>query len=132
VILRRFRPNGTIDETFGENGSTVVVDGWNVYGPLWMDVTPDGRPMVMFDRSNAQTGASTWFVLRFTADGRADKTFGRLLGFGGLSGVNVTPFVGSDIRRDDYFSVLGQSLAGHPLLRLRESSSSSDRAPAVA
>ncbi|MGE1174986.1 hypothetical protein [Pseudomonas sp. BW7P1] len=70
VVLARFNPDGSSDETFG-------IDGQMMYGPehglhdlIQVIAQPDGKLVCA-----GKTGYSQAFVMRFTADGLTDATF---------------------------------------------------------
>jgi uncharacterized delta-60 repeat protein len=66
LVLSRFLPDGTLDATFGTNGSETVRLGWPPFETA-VAVQPDGRIV---------TANFNFIVRRYAADGTIDPTFG--------------------------------------------------------
>lgn len=75
TVLMRFKTNGTIDSTFGTNGS--VIDASNgAYGYLMrMKVQPDNK-IVGFNFGVFNSSTLPFTVVRFNEDGTPDNSFG--------------------------------------------------------
>ena len=91
VAVARYRTDGSVDRTFGANGSTTVGSGGLEEADA-IALQPDGRIVV------TGGGANVFALLRFGADGALDSTFGddgisrKALGvFSGASAVAVEP-----------------------------------------
>lgn len=92
--LFRFNGNGTPDTTFASNGRRAFQVPGLVYStPSHFVVAPDGKIVVAGSGIVSDTGPDSVFVLRFTADGAPDPTFGS----GGVeSGITGTPLAEPD------------------------------------
>ena len=91
VAVARYRADGSVDRTFGANGSTTVGSG-GLDEAEAIALQPDGRIVV------TGLGANAFAVMRLGADGGLDSTFGddgisrKALGvFSGASAVAVQP-----------------------------------------
>lgn len=67
--LRRYGPDGTFDQAFGDSGVVTVVKGVTGTAP-GLTVDADGRPVVVWGGSKAIT------VARYAANGAVDGSFG--------------------------------------------------------
>lgn len=72
VVVTRLNPDGSIDSSFGTNGRTVT-DIMFADSAQAMHVLADGRFVV---GANTGVGASKAVLLRYSADGAPDNTFG--------------------------------------------------------
>lgn len=74
VAVARFEASGVLDTTFGNGGSTIIVNGVSHSGAHAIAVQSDGRIVIAGDYVN---GASRDLVaLRLNADGTLDTSFG--------------------------------------------------------
>lgn len=73
VVFVRFDQDGSVDESFGHAG---VVEGPQStdYLNSWAAL-PDGHVVALSGR-NDPSGASSWWLHRFTAEGEVDRAFG--------------------------------------------------------
>ncbi len=73
----RYMPNGSIDSSFGKNG-TALTDLGNDENVTAIDLQTDGKILitgVTVDGSNGKS-SRTYFVIRYNTDGSLDKKFG--------------------------------------------------------
>lgn len=105
IAVRRYRSDGTLDATFGNNG-TAILDGANgsmqAVNPEAIEVTPEGRIFIAATGRNPSPSFITErpIIFALTPNGAADSTFsvqGRFpesatfpLGNGNGSGANPT------------------------------------------
>ncbi len=77
MVLARFKPDGSLDATFGTAGTGIVVAPLNTgaYG-TGLSLTADGHILVTGDAYNAGQTAYPLTVWRFTPDGTPDTAFG--------------------------------------------------------
>ncbi len=74
LALARYRPDGTLDDTFGTSG--IVFVEMNRHGDARaVAVQADGK-VVVAGSGNSQVRMFNFAVLRFNADGELDSTFG--------------------------------------------------------
>ncbi len=75
IVLRRFLVNGTIDSTFGENGSIETTLGGLQQSVNDLILQDDGKILItgIFSESGSR---SDIFVARFMSDGSVDSSFG--------------------------------------------------------
>jgi uncharacterized delta-60 repeat protein len=114
VGITRLNANGTVDTTFGTDGTTsipVTLAGRaTAVGPAAALVQPDGKILVAGNASvqtGRRTGISDGVVARLNANGRLDTTFGT----GGLTLITASPFpvgLGLDAA-GDVFALPGQA-----------------------
>jgi uncharacterized delta-60 repeat protein len=81
IVLMRYKPDGTLDSSFGMNGVVEASPGpWNSTSvPADMVLQPDGKIVVagyVFNPDNPPLGDDDFFLLRYHADGTADSSFG--------------------------------------------------------
>ncbi|MCA9011075.1 MAG: hypothetical protein KDB01_15100 [Planctomycetaceae bacterium] len=121
--LARFDANGSLDTGFGSSG--VVTTSVGSAGDLLasMVVQPDGMILVAgtsHEASGAETGAQRAALLRYTAAGVLDNTFG----LGGILSVSSATFAGTPFF--DNFDVFGLVLQsdGQMLLGFRDTTGS--------
>jgi uncharacterized delta-60 repeat protein len=104
VLLARYNPNGSLDPTFGHGGTATTV--LSTGGVLGMALQPDGKIVVAGGGTFGNATNSSGLVLRYTANGTLDATFGNggmvttAIPFGvspstGYSGVAVYPNAGT-------------------------------------
>lgn len=74
----RLLPDGSYDPSFGTGGKTLVdITGNNVADECWgMTLTPDGKIVMVGDAYESASGAFVAAIVRLTADGAPDVTFG--------------------------------------------------------
>ncbi|GAA2146878.1 hypothetical protein GCM10009844_23520 [Nocardioides koreensis] len=71
----RYRPDGTLDPGFGDAGVVVTTAGfWGT--PNAVRLQPDGRLLVVGSSEPDAHGYLGFAVMRYTADGTLDETFG--------------------------------------------------------
>ncbi len=114
VGITRLNANGTVDTTFGTDGTTSIpvslAGRATSVGPTAALVQPDGKILVTGNASvqtGRRTGISDGVVARLNANGRLDTTFGT----GGLTLITANPFptgLGLDAA-GDVFALPGQS-----------------------
>jgi uncharacterized delta-60 repeat protein len=75
VAFVRFNENGSVDESFGRAGVIEELDLSDSFFQSWAAL-PDGRIVALASR-NEGSGASTWWLHRFKADGTLDRGFGQ-------------------------------------------------------
>jgi uncharacterized delta-60 repeat protein len=99
--LRRFRPDGTLDSSFGIDG---VTDLWANAAYNRLLVLPDGKLLVAGAAYDSGAGRPVAQILRFTANGLVDGSFGG-------SGGTPPPFVVDQmvLGPDGNFFVSGQA-----------------------
>ena len=87
VALIRLNTNGTLDTTFGNNGSVVTEVGAYCDVAVALALQLDGKILLA---GGSQSGNYQWFVQRYNSDGSPDPTYGdnsvRFVNFG--SGTN--------------------------------------------
>lgn len=71
IALTRLRPDGTLDPSFSNDGRRVVDPTAGDDRALDFSSTVDGRVVVL-----GKAGIRGYYLIRFTADGRLDQTFG--------------------------------------------------------
>lgn len=98
VGMRRYHDNGTLDSTFGINGTVTRGPGIQHVGRR-MALQPDGRIVIAGSVQFVTNGLFQVLAFRFKTDGAPDSTFG---GFGRIAS-DVSPF-------NDF----GQSVALYP------------------
>ncbi len=70
--IARLNSNGSLDPTFGTGGIvTTPLDSG--FAPVYSYLQPDGKILFL---NQTLSGATTWGILRFNANGTADPTFG--------------------------------------------------------
>ena len=91
-IIARFNANGTIDNSFGNNGYTITAIGSAGDSPLAMALQSDGKILVAGQTFN---GSNLDFALvRYNENGSIDTTFGN-------NGITVSDFFGDIDRSAD-------------------------------
>ena len=133
VFLLRFRPDGSLDPSFGDNGE--VLSRSTLGGRLGpskveaMALTGDGRIVVAGSTELTEKTRSAMFAARYLHDGRADSSFGEdgqsaiavsKRGRAYTEGLAVLPneevvLAGSDNTRPDTFSSCVQPVIAHLL-----------------
>lgn len=74
ALLARFNADGSLDNSFGNNGTLVTTVSVNYLGASAVSIAPDGKIVIGGYCSN---GANNDFVVaRFTSSGALDSTFG--------------------------------------------------------
>ena len=79
AALSRYRPDGTLDTTFGDGGTARVTPSAGSTWSAGTMVTAQGDDLIVGGRTrdSATLGAPTDYAIwRFTADGRLDRSFG--------------------------------------------------------
>ncbi len=77
MILTRFMSGGTLDTSFGANGTGIVTDALNHYAyATGLSLTADGHILVTGEASGVSTTPVQLTVWRFNLDGTADTGFG--------------------------------------------------------
>lgn len=75
IILIRYRPNGTLDTTFGKKG--LVFTTFNTFDQtLALAIQSDEKIIITGSVANNNDGFSNFFLARFGQDGTLDTTFG--------------------------------------------------------
>jgi len=74
VALARYNSDGTIDNTFGEQGKTLAMFSTNDFGNSLM-VQPDGKLLVAGTYNYAGLGSSSFLLARFNSNGTLDNSF---------------------------------------------------------
>ncbi len=74
VILRRFNPDGSVDETFGGGDGTTVASLGDRNSAYASELALQGDKIVLV--GGREPFAPDAFVMRFNPDGSADETFG--------------------------------------------------------
>ena len=113
LFVARFTPEGSLDPSFGAGGIFRRNPTGGADEAAAMEVLPDGRILLAGQRSGGEgpPGSSDTWILRLTADGRLDQSFG-----GG--GESVAAIPGSDsaegmaLQPDGRAVVVGRILAG--------------------
>jgi len=94
ILLARFNTDGTPDTTFGTAGVVNIVTGGASADEMKaLAVQPDGKIVVVGHSSKPPSPFDDFLVMRFTADGNLDATFGTFLP-SGTPGKVVTDFDG--------------------------------------
>lgn len=101
--LVRYWPNGKVDSSFGVNGRAIAgFTGYSFAYLMGLKLQQDGKIVAV-----GNTGSNTFLLMRFTADGVVDSTFG-------TNGRVVTAFTGKtasgnalDIQANGYIVVAG-------------------------
>ena len=75
VVVQRYRPNGTLDPSFGDGGTVLTGFGRRFQSANAVEIAPGGRIVVAGYTSNGSTSRSA--VSRYLTDGRLDRSFGR-------------------------------------------------------
>jgi uncharacterized delta-60 repeat protein len=76
ITVVRYNPNGTIDSTFGTDGMAVVDAGTPCDSGIEIVVQPDGRIVVASGTKATDNSGNGYTMIRLTADGALDPTFG--------------------------------------------------------
>jgi uncharacterized delta-60 repeat protein len=79
-ILIRFKSNGDIDKTFGNNGYTIT-DFGGFESARYAAQQSNGKIIIVGSSYNSGTGESKTILARYTINGKLDSTFG-------LNGIN--------------------------------------------
>ncbi|MFW5877382.1 MAG: hypothetical protein ACOCXM_11645 [Myxococcota bacterium] len=74
--LERFLPDGTLDETFDEDGAVQSTLGSEFASVLGLEVRDDGRIVTVGDRSDGVFDPPSVALARFMPDGALDTSFG--------------------------------------------------------
>jgi uncharacterized delta-60 repeat protein len=74
MLVQRYRPNGTLDPSFGNAGTTLFGFGHALQGADAVAIGPNGRIVVAGFTSNGVTSRSA--LARLLVDGRLDPSFG--------------------------------------------------------
>jgi uncharacterized delta-60 repeat protein len=75
AVLVRYLPNGALDPAFGTAGQVTVTLGTFETAPLTMSIQGDGKILAVVAVANTN-GPGPVYLLRFTASGQPDSTFG--------------------------------------------------------
>jgi uncharacterized delta-60 repeat protein len=98
ITLMRFDPQGVLDSSFG-SGGIVIEDLFDnpadSEGMRSIAIQPDGKIVVggghLYEDTSDGTTQEEGFLIRYTADGVRDATFGNLGGTPGFEGVVLGP-----------------------------------------
>jgi len=82
-ILMRYNSNGSLDESFGDEGKAITVFGAGTV-PSAIDVEPDGR-IIAAGNYGGGVGYSKFLLALYTTEGQLDESFGN-------KGVTTTDF----------------------------------------
>ncbi len=110
-FLVRHNADGTVDNSFGTNGSVVVtsISGYDIPFSDFV-ILPDGKFLVTGNRYIQSSGLSSLLIYRYTANGTPDAAFG-------TNGVITTPVGSYDLRivlqPDGKFVVAGAKYIGN-------------------
>ncbi len=76
VLAVRLNTDGSIDSTFGTNGSTLIAldTGFDISRQIQQ--LPDGKVLIVGNYRNLSTGKFDLFLIRLEADGQPDATLG--------------------------------------------------------
>lgn len=110
VFVRRYNLAGIPDPNFGENGTLKVdIPGSQFSFAYDIRVLPDNKILISGFRVDLQTQIQKAFVLRLTANGSLDSTFGE----GGVIILNVGPYAdfanAIDVDPDGNYIIAGHS-----------------------
>ncbi len=110
VFVRRFNLAGIPDPNFGENGTLKVDIPGSLFSFAYdIKVLPDNKILVSGFRLDLETSMQKAFLVRLTANGSLDSTFGN----GGVLILNVGPFAdyanAIDIAPDGNYIIAGHS-----------------------
>ena len=94
VAMARLHPSGRLDRSFGRRGR-VIFGGGRLYSPRAMTQLPDGRVLLLVGRYSPGYEALRLAVVRVSADGRWDRSYGT----GGVAEIEVGRARGDDGRR---------------------------------
>lgn len=72
-VLTRFKPNGTLDSTFGVNGISIIDFNGNNDEATKMVLQPDGKIVMVGSTSNQVSGSIG--LIRYLSNGLPDSTF---------------------------------------------------------
>ncbi len=78
IVLVRYNPDGTRDNSFGSNGIVITNMGTDDYYGTGVKITRDGKITVSAFSQETFTNRSNFVVARFLADGNPDNSFGNL------------------------------------------------------
>ncbi|MEI9953760.1 MAG: hypothetical protein WDO74_33470 [Pseudomonadota bacterium] len=103
--ILRYQPNGTLDESFGSKGKTIVSFGDDADTAYALALQSDGKIVIGGDsnRASGQTGLD-FALLRLDANGKPDSSFGDA----GLVTTSVATLGG----RDSIYALAVQEIAG--------------------
>ncbi len=91
MVLARFKPNGTLDTSFGSKNTGIVLSSLNTFASgSGLSLTADGHILVTGNAGDTQQELTVW---RFTADGQVDSGFN---GSGHVQIATVKDFLGFD------------------------------------
>ena len=76
ITVVRYNSNGTLDTTFGTGGRTVVDTGTNYDNGIEIVVQSDGKIVVASGTKAADSSGNVFTMIRLTADGALDTSFG--------------------------------------------------------
>ncbi len=87
--LARYNPDGTLDTTFGPDGTGKVLTDFNGTGDhaRGLALQSDGKLVLAGNSANCTTGTDTFALARYNPDGSLDSAFGT----GGLVTTNMGP-----------------------------------------
>jgi uncharacterized delta-60 repeat protein len=133
VVLIRLLPDGALDPGFGGDGIVTAGDGEeDSPGALGMELQGDGKIVVAGTAFSVAHGGENFLIMRYTPEGRPDRSFGR----GGRTWTNFGPNHGAGssdrandlaIQTDGRIVVVGSAEAWFALARY-ESDGTLDRA----
>lgn len=121
LLLARLTSDGAIDTTFG-NGGVITADFGYSDEVLDFTVRPDGSTIMLVRSADHTAGTFTAFVMRLTADGAVDDTFG----VGGRAelhaahGYEFTMVEQLIVLEDGRYLVGGRVHHGHDIVGLRD------------
>lgn len=74
IALKKFKPNGTLDASFGNNGLVTTVIGNGTNSTLKVALAQDNKIMVL--ANNGENSISNQVLVRYTSEGSLDVSFG--------------------------------------------------------
>ena len=76
IATARLNPNGTLDTSFGHNGTILTDLGQNSDGARSVHIQQDGKILISGYSSFRKTGYDAATLLRYKSDGSLDPSFG--------------------------------------------------------
>jgi uncharacterized delta-60 repeat protein len=114
ILLIRYNSNGSLDTSFGNTGSGIVLQGYTA-SLAALNAIFDGSGNILVS-AGVSSMSGQWVVLaRFTSQGILDSTFGTA-GFVGLSAVPFRRADGLVLQTNGQWVLAGVSLAGDVIL----------------
>ena len=93
VAMARLHPSGRVDRSFARRGRTIFGSG-RLDDPRAIAQLPDGRVQLLVTRPSSDFGVTRLGVVRVSAKGRWDRSFG----VGGVAGIEFPRAIGDDGR----------------------------------